>query len=61
LGPSVILTARASLPTGLRYREQEVDQLLQLTLQQALTPADEVPAGAMIMLAMGDGECGAAY
>ncbi|KAG6840774.1 hypothetical protein C0991_004498 [Blastosporella zonata] len=41
-----------------RYREQGVDELLQLKLHQALAAEDEVPPGATIVLATGDGNVG---
>ncbi|KAF8066970.1 hypothetical protein FPV67DRAFT_1221325 [Lyophyllum atratum] len=42
----------------IRYREQGVDELLQLKLHQALAATDEVPEGATIVLATGDGNVG---
>ncbi|KAH9950715.1 hypothetical protein B0H21DRAFT_455656 [Amylocystis lapponica] len=42
----------------IRYREQGVDELLQLKLHQAIADVDVVPAGATIMLATGDGNVG---
>lgn len=44
--------------TRVRYREQGVDELLQLKLHQAIADADEVPPGATIVLATGDGNVG---
>ena len=41
-----------------RYREQGVDELLQLKLHQAIADADVVPPGATIVLATGDGNVG---
>ncbi|CCM03453.1 uncharacterized protein FIBRA_05586 [Fibroporia radiculosa] len=41
-----------------RYREQGVDELLQLKLHQAIAGVDEVPPGATIVLATGDGNVG---
>ncbi|PCH37041.1 hypothetical protein WOLCODRAFT_157743 [Wolfiporia cocos MD-104 SS10] len=41
-----------------RYREQGVDELLQLKLHQAIADVDEVPPGATIVLATGDGNVG---
>ncbi|GBE84265.1 hypothetical protein BKA93DRAFT_802307 [Sparassis latifolia] len=41
-----------------RYREQGVDELLQLKLHQAIAAADAVPPGATIVLATGDGNVG---
>ncbi|KAG5652242.1 hypothetical protein H0H81_005700 [Sphagnurus paluster] len=42
----------------IRYREQGVDELLQLKLHQALAATDDVPPGATIVLATGDGNVG---
>lgn len=41
-----------------RFREQGVDELLQLKLHQALASADEVPPNSTIILATGDGNVG---
>ncbi len=41
-----------------RYREQGVDELLQLKLHQAIADADVVPRNATIVLATGDGNVG---
>ncbi|KAH9919468.1 uncharacterized protein BXZ73DRAFT_92068 [Epithele typhae] len=41
-----------------RYREQGVDELLQLKLHQAIADVDAPPAGATIVLATGDGNVG---
>jgi len=41
-----------------RYREQGVDELLQLKLHQAIADLDEVPPDATIVLATGDGNVG---
>jgi hypothetical protein len=41
-----------------RYREQGVDELLQLKLHQALAATDDVSEGATIVLATGDGNVG---
>ena len=41
-----------------RYREQGVDELLQLKLHQAIADVDVVPADATIVLATGDGNVG---
>ena len=41
-----------------RYREQGVDELLQLKLHQAIAATDVVPDGATIVLATGDGNVG---
>lgn len=45
-------------PARVRYREQGVDELLQLKLHQALAATDVVPEGATIVLATGDGNVG---
>lgn len=42
----------------IRYREQGVDELLQLKLHQAIADADPVPRNATIVLATGDGNVG---
>ncbi|KAF9015376.1 hypothetical protein BDQ17DRAFT_1340959 [Cyathus striatus] len=44
--------------TRIKYREQGVDELLQLKLHQALAATDEVPDGSTIILATGDGNVG---
>ena len=41
-----------------KYREQGVDELLQLKLHQALAATDAVPDGSTIVLATGDGNMG---
>ncbi|KAI0746689.1 hypothetical protein C8Q80DRAFT_788498 [Daedaleopsis nitida] len=41
-----------------RYREQGVDELLQLKLHQAIADVDVVPTGGTIVLATGDGNVG---
>ena len=41
-----------------RYREQGVDELLQLKLHQAIADVDDVPLGGTIVLATGDGNVG---
>jgi hypothetical protein len=41
-----------------RYREQGVDELLQLKLHQAIADVDVPPANATIVLATGDGNVG---
>lgn len=41
-----------------RYREQGVDELLQLKLHQAIVDVDVPPAGSTIVLATGDGNTG---
>lgn len=53
-GPSgTIATA-----TRIRYREQGVDELLQLKLHQAIAATDPPPPNATIVLATGDGNVG---
>ena len=42
----------------IKYREQGVDELLQLKLHQALAATDDVPPGSTIVLATGDGNMG---
>ncbi|KAF6760412.1 hypothetical protein DFP72DRAFT_959700 [Ephemerocybe angulata] len=42
----------------IKYREQGVDELLQLKLHQAIADADVVPKGSTIVLATGDGNVG---
>jgi hypothetical protein len=44
--------------TRVRYREQGVDELLQLKLHQAIADVDVVPSNATIVLATGDGNVG---
>ena len=44
--------------TKVRYREQGVDELLQLKLHQAIADVDVVPPNATIILATGDGNVG---
>lgn len=44
--------------TRIRYREQGVDELLQLKLHQAIAAADPPPPNATIVLATGDGNVG---
>ncbi|KAF7976139.1 hypothetical protein HWV62_7439 [Athelia sp. TMB] len=50
----------AGTPTNvrIRYREQGVDELLQLKLHQAIADVDDPPPGATIVLATGDGNVG---
>ena len=47
-----------NVPSRKRYREQGVDELLQLKLHQALASTDNVPSNATIILATGDGNVG---
>lgn len=51
-------SAQQSASTRVKYREQGVDELLQLKLHLAITAPDEVPEGATIVLATGDGNVG---
>ncbi|EAU86881.2 hypothetical protein CC1G_11600 [Coprinopsis cinerea okayama7 len=51
-------TAATTTPARIRYREQGVDELLQLKLHQALADVDKVPKGSTIVLATGDGNVG---
>lgn len=45
-------------PARVRYREQGVDELLQLKLLQAVADVDSPPPGSTIVLATGDGNVG---
>lgn len=45
-------------PPRIKYREQGVDELLQLKLHQALIATDQPPEGSTIVLATGDGNTG---
>lgn len=45
-------------PGKVKYREQGVDELLQLKLHQAIAASDDVPDGSTIILATGDGNMG---
>jgi len=58
--PSATSMAGSANLGRVRYREQGVDELLQLKLHQALLSpdADPLPAGATIVLATGDGASG---
>jgi len=51
---------KANLGTSgkVKYREQGVDELLQLKLHQAIAASDDVPDGSTIILATGDGNMG---
>ena len=51
-------TGTSSTSTRVRYREQGVDELLQLKLHQAIADADDPPENATIVLATGDGRAG---
>ena len=46
------------IPVRRRFREQGVDELLQLKVHQAIASTDEVPQDATIVLATGDGNVG---
>lgn len=50
--------ASLATPAKVRYREQGVDELLQLKLHQAIADVDTVPKGSTIVLATGDGNVG---
>jgi hypothetical protein len=62
LSPSVTTQSSSSSGTSgstrVRYREQGVDELLQLKLHQAIADVDDPPADATIVLATGDGGAG---
>lgn len=51
-------TGSLAPPPKIKYREQGVDELLQLKLHQALAATDDVPPGSTIVLATGDGNMG---
>jgi hypothetical protein len=51
-------TTPVATPTRIKYREQGVDELLQLKLHQAIAEFDVPPLGATIILATGDGNAG---
>ena len=53
-----LLPPHPEKPQRIRYREQGVDELLQLKLHQAIAATDDVPEGATIVLATGDGNVG---
>ena len=55
-GPSG--TATTTTTARIRYREQGVDELLQLKLHQAIAATDPPPHNATIVLATGDGNVG---
>lgn len=52
------VTTLGSMHARVKYREQGVDELLQLKLHQAIAESDPPPAGATIVLATGDGNVG---
>ncbi|KDR70201.1 hypothetical protein GALMADRAFT_891390 [Galerina marginata CBS 339.88] len=52
------ITNGSTPQTKVKYREQGVDELLQLKLHQALAATDDVPEGSTIVLATGDGNMG---
>lgn len=52
------ITNDISPQVKVKYREQGVDELLQLKLHQALADTDDVPEGSTIVLATGDGNMG---
>ncbi|KAF9450850.1 hypothetical protein P691DRAFT_664502 [Macrolepiota fuliginosa MF-IS2] len=51
-------SGQQNTPTRVKYREQGVDELLQLKLHQAIADTDDIPEGATIILATGDGNVG---
>jgi hypothetical protein len=57
LHPYYGITNSAS-QTRVKFREQGVDELLQLKLHQAIAATDDVPEGSTIVLATGDGNMG---
>jgi hypothetical protein len=59
--PNVTGSGQPHQPTGstrIKYREQGVDEVLQLKLLTAVAATDNVPEGATIVLATGDGNVG---
>jgi hypothetical protein len=60
LTPTAAASGNAGTTGGgrIRYREQGVDELLQLKLHQAIADVDEPPPNATIVLATGDGNVG---
>ena len=58
LHPYFGITNGSATPAKIKYREQGVDELLQLKLHQALAATDDVPEGSTIVLATGDGNIG---
>ncbi|RXW20395.1 hypothetical protein EST38_g5449 [Candolleomyces aberdarensis] len=57
-GSGPVVASGTGTPSKIRYREQGVDELLQLKLHQAIADADTVPKGSTIVLATGDGNVG---
>ncbi|KAH8828378.1 hypothetical protein DL96DRAFT_1603000 [Flagelloscypha sp. PMI_526] len=61
-GPISPISGMPMTPQKIKYREQGVDELLQLKLHQAIASADELPyplpPGSTIVLATGDGNVG---
>jgi hypothetical protein len=55
---SMTAASATTSTTRVRYREQGVDELLQLKLHQAIADVDPPPPGATIVLATGDGNVG---
>ena len=49
------INVQGTPPNKVKYREQGVDELLQLKLYQAITEPDDIPDGSTIVLATGDG------
>jgi hypothetical protein len=58
LHPYFGITNGSVTQAKIKYREQGVDELLQLKLHQALAATDNVPEGSTIVLATGDGNIG---
>jgi len=58
LHPYYGITNGSVTQAKIKYREQGVDELLQLKLHQALAATDDVPEGSTIVLATGDGNIG---
>jgi len=57
-GPATVIAPTTPASGKIRYREQGVDELLQLKLHQAIADVDEPPPNATIVLATGDGNVG---
>ena len=58
---AAVASVSGQMPAGaarVKYREQGVDELLQLKLHLAITAPDDVPEGGTIILATGDGNVG---
>ncbi|KAF5353900.1 hypothetical protein D9756_007118 [Leucocoprinus leucothites] len=57
-GAATQTTGQGSTPLRVKYREQGVDELLQLKLLTVIAATERVPEGATIVLATGDGNVG---